>query len=154
VLEIAISDFLLLPNRWSPTTSCRRSIAISNPECRQYLLRQAFEEAVHTHTFQYIVESHGLDEGELFNMYREVPSITEKAAWALKHTKHLDDPSFKTGTRDADQAFLRISSPSMSSSKAHGFTPALPKSSRSAGATRWSALPSNISIFCVTNRST
>ena len=28
---------------------------LTNPECRQYLLRQAFEEAVHTHTFQYIV---------------------------------------------------------------------------------------------------
>jgi ribonucleoside-diphosphate reductase beta chain len=24
---------------------------VTNPECRQYLLRQAFEEAVHTHTF-------------------------------------------------------------------------------------------------------
>ncbi len=80
---------------------------LTNPECRQYLLRQSFEEAVHTHTFQYIVESLGLDEGELFNMYREVPSITDKAAWALKHTQHLDDPAFKTGTPEADQAFLR-----------------------------------------------
>ena len=80
---------------------------LTNPECRQYLLRQAFEEAVHTHTFQYIVESLGLDEGELFNMYREVPSITDKAAWALEHTQHLDDPDFKTGTLEADQAFLR-----------------------------------------------
>ncbi len=80
---------------------------LTNPECRQYLLRQAFEEAVHTHTFQYIVDSLGLDEGELFNMYREVPSITDKAAWALKHTRHLDDPEFKTGTPEADQAFLR-----------------------------------------------
>ena len=80
---------------------------LTNPECRQYLLRQSFEEAVHTHTFQYIVESLGLDEGELFNMYREVPSITDKAAWALKHTQHLDDPDFKTGTPEADQAFLR-----------------------------------------------
>lgn len=44
---------------------------LTNPECRQYLLRQAFEEAVHTHTFQYIVESLGLNEGELFNMYRK-----------------------------------------------------------------------------------
>ena len=25
---------------------------ITNPECRQYLLRQAFEEAVHTHAYQ------------------------------------------------------------------------------------------------------
>src|SRR5688572_13549839 len=80
---------------------------LTNPECRQYLLRQSFEEAVHTHTFQYIVESLGLDEGELFNMYREVPSITDKAVWALKHTQHLDDPDFSTGTPEADQAFLR-----------------------------------------------
>jgi ribonucleoside-diphosphate reductase beta chain len=80
---------------------------LTNPECRQYLLRQAFEEAVHTHTFQYIVESLGLDEGELFNMYREVPSITDKAAWALDHTRTLDAPDFRTGTPQADQAFLR-----------------------------------------------
>jgi ribonucleoside-diphosphate reductase beta chain len=80
---------------------------LTNPECRQYLLRQAFEEAVHTHTFQYIVESLGLDEGELFNMYREVPSITDKAAWAIKYTEHLSDPLFETGSLEADQAFLR-----------------------------------------------
>jgi len=80
---------------------------LTNPECRQYLLRQAFEEAVHTHTFQYIVESLALDEGELFNMYREIPSITEKASWAIQYTQHLSDPSFTTGTAAADQAFLR-----------------------------------------------
>jgi ribonucleoside-diphosphate reductase beta chain len=80
---------------------------LTNPECRQYLLRQAFEEAVHTHTFQYICESLGLDEGELFNMYREVPSITAKAAWALQYTQHLADPAFETGTPEKDQAFLR-----------------------------------------------
>jgi ribonucleoside-diphosphate reductase beta chain len=80
---------------------------LTNPECRQYLLRQAFEEAVHTHTFQYICESLGLDDGELFNMYREIPSITDKAAWALQFTQHLEDPEFRTGTPDRDQAFLR-----------------------------------------------
>ena len=80
---------------------------LTNPECRQYLLRQAFEEAIHTHTFQYICESLGLDEGELFNMYREVPSITEKATWALRYTQHLSDPTFSTGTPKHDQAFLR-----------------------------------------------
>jgi ribonucleoside-diphosphate reductase beta chain len=80
---------------------------ITNPECRQYLLRQAFEEAVHTHTFQYICESLGLVEGELFNAYREVPSITDKDAWALKYTRNLDDPDFETGTPEADQDFLR-----------------------------------------------
>ncbi len=80
---------------------------LTNPECRQYLLRQAFEEAVHTHTFQYICTSLGLDEGELFNMYREVDSITAKDAWALQYTQHLEDPDFRTGTPETDQAFLR-----------------------------------------------
>ncbi len=80
---------------------------ITNPECRQYLLRQAFEEAIHTHTFQYIVDSLGLSEGEVFNMYREVPSITAKDAWALKYTKGLMDGQFDTSTLDGAQNFLR-----------------------------------------------
>jgi len=40
---------------------------ITNPECRQYLLRQAFEEALHTHAYQYVIESLGMDEARLFN---------------------------------------------------------------------------------------
>src|SRR3990167_7789107 len=48
---------------------------ITNPECRQYLLRQAFEEALHTHAYQHVIESLGLDEAEVFNMYREVSSV-------------------------------------------------------------------------------
>jgi len=50
---------------------------ITNAECRQYLLRQAFEEAVHSHTFLYVVESLGLDEGEVFNMYNEERCLTQ-----------------------------------------------------------------------------
>ncbi|SEO48159.1 ribonucleotide-diphosphate reductase subunit beta [Aquisalimonas asiatica] len=80
---------------------------ITNPECRQYLLRQAFEEAVHTHTFQYVVDSLGLSEGEVFNMYREVPSITDKAAWALKYTRNLEEGNFDTSTDEGAQNFLR-----------------------------------------------
>ena len=76
---------------------------ITNPECRQYLLRQSFEEAVHTHAYQYCVESLGLDEGEVFNMYREVPAVARKAEWALPYTKHLADPNFHTGTPENDQ---------------------------------------------------
>ena len=34
---------------------------ITNPECRQYLLRQALEEAIHTHAYQYVIESLGMD---------------------------------------------------------------------------------------------
>ncbi len=80
---------------------------ITNPECRQYLLRQAFEEALHTHAYQYCVESLGLDEAEVFNMYREVPSVHDKAAWAMRFTDSLGDPEFTTGTPANDQRLLR-----------------------------------------------
>lgn len=80
---------------------------ITNPECRQYLLRQAFEEALHTHAYQYIIESLGMDEGEVFNMYRELPAVARKAEWALPYTQSLGDPHFHTGTPDADRRLLR-----------------------------------------------
>jgi len=80
---------------------------ITNPECRQYLLRQAFEEAIHTHAYQYCIESLGMDEGEIFNMYREVPSVANKAAWSIAHTQGISDPTFNTGTTETDQELLR-----------------------------------------------
>ncbi|MBX9877694.1 MAG: ribonucleotide-diphosphate reductase subunit beta [Candidatus Obscuribacterales bacterium] len=80
---------------------------ITNPECRQYLLRQAFEEALHTHAYQYVVESLGLDEGEIFNMYREIPGIHAKNAFEMQFTTELADPNFKTGTFATDQRLLR-----------------------------------------------
>jgi ribonucleoside-diphosphate reductase beta chain len=80
---------------------------ITNPECRQYILRQSFEEAIHTHAYQYCIESLGMDEGAVFNMYRELPSVANKAIWSLNHTKSLSDPTFNTGTPETDQELLR-----------------------------------------------
>lgn len=80
---------------------------ITNPECRQYLLRQAFEEALHTHSYQHIIQSLGMDEAEVFNMYREVPSVAAKAEWALGYIDSLADPTFNTGTHEDDQRLLR-----------------------------------------------
>lgn len=79
---------------------------ITSPECRLYLLRQAYEEAIHTHAYQYIVESLSLEEGEIFNMYREVDSIYNKDSFILSFNEGIFDPNFKTGTREADQKFL------------------------------------------------
>src|SRR5690606_12528026 len=80
---------------------------ITNPECRQYILRQAFEEAIHTHAYQYCIESLGMDEGEIFNMYHEIPSVAKKASWGLKYTRSISDPTFQTGTVETDKEFLR-----------------------------------------------
>jgi len=80
---------------------------ITCPEARQYILRQAFEEAIHTHAYQYVIESLGMDEGEIFNMYREVPSVAKKAAWGLNNTQNLSNPTFQTGTVENDQSLLK-----------------------------------------------
>ena len=80
---------------------------ITNPECRQYILRQTFEEAIHTHAYQYCIESLGMDEGEIFNMYHEIPSVAKKASWGLKYTRSISDPKFETGTPETDRQFLR-----------------------------------------------
>jgi ribonucleoside-diphosphate reductase beta chain len=80
---------------------------ITAPECRQFLLRQAFEEAIHTHAYQYIVESLGLDESEIFNAYHEVPSIRDKDAFLIPFIDAIMDPHFHTGTPEADQKLLK-----------------------------------------------
>ena len=80
---------------------------ITNPECRQYILRQAFEEAIHTHAYQYCIESLGMDEGEIFNMYREIPSVAKKAQWGVDYTREISDPQFTTGTPETDKALLK-----------------------------------------------
>ncbi|MDN0077679.1 ribonucleotide-diphosphate reductase subunit beta [Crenobacter sp. SG2303] len=80
---------------------------ITAPECRQFLLRQAFDEAIHTHAYQYIVESLGLDEGEVFNAYHEIKSIRDKDEFLIPFIDTLTDPEFKTGTLENDQKLLK-----------------------------------------------
>ncbi len=79
---------------------------VDNPECRQYLLRQAFEEAIHIHAYQYIIESLSMDDGEIFNMYREVASIYDKGEFQMKLTEHIMRPDFETKTFEGRQKFL------------------------------------------------
>jgi ribonucleoside-diphosphate reductase beta chain len=80
---------------------------ITAPECRQFLLRQAFEEAIHTHAYQYIVESLGLDESEIFNAYNEVQSIRDKDQFLIPFIDAISDPHFHTGTHENDQTLLK-----------------------------------------------
>lgn len=79
---------------------------ITSPECRMYLLRQGYEEAIHTHAYQYIVESLGMDEGRIFNMYRTVSAIYNKDNLVLSLNEGIFDSNFRTGTFENDQKFL------------------------------------------------
>lgn len=79
---------------------------VTNPECRQYLLRQAFEEAIHTDMFIYCCDSLGLDPDSIYNMYNTVPSIKAKDDFVIDLTRRMLDDSFKTDTVENTQAFI------------------------------------------------
>lgn len=51
---------------------------MSAPELQIYQARQAYEEALHTWTYQHCIETIGLDQGEIYNRYRVVPEINAK----------------------------------------------------------------------------
>lgn len=79
---------------------------VTNPECRQYLLRQAYEEAVHTDTFIYCCDSLGLDPEYMYSMYETVPTIKQKDEFVVKMTTSLFDPNFTTDTVEDIRTFL------------------------------------------------
>ncbi|MGK0209060.1 MAG: ribonucleoside-diphosphate reductase beta chain [Patescibacteria group bacterium] len=80
---------------------------VTNAECRQYLLRQAFEEAIHTDTFIYCCDSLGLDPEEIYSMYETIPSIKDKDDFIIEITSSVLDPHFKTDTLENMQKFLK-----------------------------------------------
>jgi ribonucleoside-diphosphate reductase beta chain len=69
---------------------------VTNPEARQYLLRQAYEEAIHTDTFIYCCDTLGLEPDEIYNMYKTIPSIHDKDEYVVELTRAVFDPSFST----------------------------------------------------------
>jgi ribonucleoside-diphosphate reductase beta chain len=80
---------------------------VTNPEARQYLLRQGFEEAIHTDTFIYCCDTLGLDPDDIFNMYKTIPSIDEKDSFVVDLTKSVFDPHFTTEGTENIQRFVR-----------------------------------------------
>ncbi|MCF2207776.1 ribonucleotide-diphosphate reductase subunit beta [Halobacterium salinarum] len=80
---------------------------VTAPECRQYLLRQAYEEAVHTDTFIYCCDSLGFDPEHMYGMYDRIPSIAEKDEFVVGLTRAVDDPTFTIDTDDDLRDFLR-----------------------------------------------
>ena len=80
---------------------------VTNPECRQYLLRQAFEEAVHTDTFIYCCDTMGLNPDEIYRMYETIPSIKAKDDFVVGLTRSIFDPNFQMQTIDDIRKFIR-----------------------------------------------
>lgn len=80
---------------------------VTNPECRQYLLRQSFEEAIHTDTFIYCCDTLGLDPDYIYTMYQNVDIIKEKDDFVVGLTLSLLDKDFEIVDVKTTQTFLR-----------------------------------------------
>lgn len=80
---------------------------ITNPECRQYILRQAYEEALHNHTVVYMCDSLNLEVAEIYEAYQNIPSIKHKDDFLMDITSDISRPDFNTDSIEGKQELLR-----------------------------------------------
>jgi ribonucleoside-diphosphate reductase beta chain len=80
---------------------------ITDAECRQYILRQAFEESLHNLTIVYICDSLDLDIDEVFTAYETIPSIKAKDDFLISITNDIGRQDFNPTSREGKQEILR-----------------------------------------------
>jgi len=76
---------------------------VTDPECRQYMARQMYEECLHNDTIVYICDSLDLDIHEVYEAYNNIPSIKAKDDFLMEVTKDLNkdiDPDTLEGKRE------------------------------------------------------
>lgn len=82
---------------------------ITANEMRQYLRWQIAEETTHLESYLFILESFGLDEqgqGQIFNLYQEIPALTEKLNWNLAFTNNVVQCEAPIGSPEANRCLL------------------------------------------------
>jgi ribonucleoside-diphosphate reductase beta chain len=79
---------------------------ITSPEISLALIRQAYEEALHVHSYSTMIEALHLDPEEIYGMYRQDQKLYEKNKYILRSLAEISDANFKTGSFIADQSFL------------------------------------------------
>ena len=81
---------------------------VTDPECRQYMARQMYEECLHNDTIVYICDSLDLDINEVYEAYESVPSIKAKDEFLMNITRDLAlnpvDPTASEGVREIIKA--------------------------------------------------
>lgn len=80
---------------------------ISNPEVRQYLCGQAFQESIHSWSYAHIVESLSMDQNEVFGEFKKVGIIKEKHDFQEEFSKGVLNKDFTTATREGRELFLK-----------------------------------------------
>ena len=80
---------------------------VSDAECRQYILRQAYEESLHNQTVVYVCDSLDLDINEVYEAYLNIDSIKAKDDFLMGITSDMGRPGFDLSTVAGKQEALR-----------------------------------------------
>ena len=90
------NNLLLTVNRW-----------VTDAECRQYILRQAYEESLHNWTVVTCCDSFNLNVTEVYEAYISIPSIKAKDDFLMEITTDVNRQGFSTKTVEGKREFLR-----------------------------------------------
>jgi ribonucleoside-diphosphate reductase beta chain len=80
---------------------------ITNPEVRQYLCGQAFQESIHSWSYAHIVESLSMDQNEVFGEFQKVGIIKEKHDFQEQFSNGVLSQSFSTDNIEGKATFLK-----------------------------------------------
>lgn len=80
---------------------------ITNPEMRQYLCGQAFQESVHSWSYAHIVESLSMDQEEVFSEFKRTGTIKDKHDFQDQFLQGVLSHSFNTRTKAGREVFLK-----------------------------------------------
>lgn len=86
------------------TTNVARQI--TSPEVKLAIVRQAFEEALHVHSYATMIEAMGFDPDEIYLMYKKDMELYKKNKYVLDSFQKIAENDFSTGTFENDQLFL------------------------------------------------
>ncbi len=80
---------------------------ITNPECRQYLTAQAFQESIHSWSYSHIVESLSLDQQEIFSEFKKRGAIKDKHDFQSQFLEGVLSENFTTKSKEGRSLFLK-----------------------------------------------
>ncbi len=80
---------------------------VTDPECRQYILRQAYEESLHNWTVVTCCDSYSLKVNDVYEAYINIPSIKAKDDFLMEITSNVNRQDFTTKTAEGKKEFLR-----------------------------------------------
>lgn len=80
---------------------------ITDPECRQYMSRQMYEECLHNDTVVYICDSLDLDINEVYEAYENVPSIKAKDDFLMNITGELNSMNVDSSTPEGVREIIK-----------------------------------------------